>query len=97
MNITSMKRPPCFKVTVHIVDVFAKKRVARVVGYGTTLDILRDMERVRLMDINHGAYVGERSEMAFLRRGHKDADTNAYSWSFLDDPEMVDVNDVLED
>jgi len=97
MIVTLMKMPPCFKVTVHIVDVYAKKRVAKVVGYGTTLEIVRNMERVRLLDINHGAYVGERQDMAFLRRGHRDADTCVYSWTFLDHPEPVDINDVIDE
>ena len=64
------KRPPTFKARVDIVDLTLRKRVASIVGYGETLDVIQQMRRECAWAVrNGGRYTCSEPEVSFLRYG----------------------------
>lgn len=92
-----LKKPaPAFKVTVDVVDIVQKKRIARATGYGQTLEVLDDLQTFCRSSVRGGGrYVCGEPRLFFLRYGHKDCTRGiGCQWTFFEEPE--DLEDLDE-
>ena len=88
-HVNMQKRPPAFKARMAVVDIVQKKRIAYVVGYGQTLEIINSLESLCKSSISGGRYACEDATLYFLRRGHRECDTGTCQWTFLEEPEDI--------
>lgn len=80
---------PAFKARVDIVDLTLRKKVANVVGYGETLDVIDKMRKECAWAVrNGGRYSCLEPEVVFLRYGTPHLDSTFIT--FLEEP--IDMN-----
>lgn len=68
--VARLAKQPAWKVRVDIVDITQRKKVASIVGYGDTLDVIDKMRKECAWAVRNGGRYGcTDTEVSFLRYG----------------------------